>query len=125
VIAYLTHDEVNAADALRTARELGLDLIAIPVKDADQGVAADVLLLDLDHLPPECRTKLFREAAVGGLREGVAVHSYRLTAAERHALRTAGVGVARRLVADLLTPSPADPMRVRRECVSASDSLSV
>ena len=101
-IAYLTHDEVNAAVARRLARRLGLRLKVLTVKSADRTAAADLLVLDLDHLPPECKSKLFLRVGSGRLRQGVAVHSYNLTATEERALRAAGVHVARRLTAAVL-----------------------
>src|SRR4051794_15573435 len=104
LIAYVTHDEVNAAVAARLARRHGLELIVLSVRDAEQAVAADRLVLDLDHLPPESRSKLFLRAGAGNLRPGVVVHSYNLAPGEDRALRSAGVVVARRLTARTLVP---------------------
>ena len=101
--AYLSHDEVNTALAGRMARRLGIVLTTLHVKDAEHAVAADLLVLDLDHLPPECKSKLFLRVGSGELRTGVAVHSYHLTAAEARALRGAGVRVSRRLTAAVFT----------------------
>jgi hypothetical protein len=111
VIAYLTHDDVNAAVARRAARELGLELTQFPVKDDDLTVLADVLLLDLDHLPPEFKSDLLRRAGNGSIRKGLAVHSYHLSPAEARALRAAGVLVARRLTTGLLDAGSAAAAR--------------
>jgi len=102
VIAYLTHDEVNAAEARRAALEAGLDLTVLPIKDGGQAAAADAMLLDLDHLPADIKLDLLRRAAGGRLSNCVAVHSYQLSPAEVRALRAAGVLVSRRLTACLL-----------------------
>jgi len=98
-IAYMTHDPVNAVLARRMARRLGFNLAVLAVKDANHAVGADLMVLDLDHLPPECKSNLFLRVGNGELREGMAVHSYNLTAAEKHALRRVGVSVFRRLTA--------------------------
>ena len=103
-IAYLTQDQVNAAVATRMARRLGLTLVVLAVKDADQAVAADSLVLDLDHLPAECKSKLLFRAGGGQLWSGVSVHSYNLARSEVRDLRTAGVMVHRRLTAAALSP---------------------
>jgi hypothetical protein len=103
-VAYLSHDEVNAALARRMARRLGLDLAILHIKDAEQAVAADLLVLDLDHLAPECKSELFLRIGGRELRGGVAVHSYHLTPAEARTLRKAGVQISRRLTAAVLVP---------------------
>ena len=95
--AYLTHDEVNAAFARRIAARLGHSLTVLAVKDIDEAAAADLLVLDLDHLPPVYKSTLLERAAGGELRPGVAVHSYHLGGAEVRTLRAAGVRVTRRL----------------------------
>ena len=102
MIAYLTHDEVNAAVARRAARRLCGRLKVLGVKDADRAAAADLVLLDLDHLPPECKLGLLRQAVGGELANRFAVHSYQLSTADERVLRAAGVRVATRLTAALL-----------------------
>ena len=57
---------------------------------------------ELDHLPPECRSDLFRHVRNGGVQKGLAVHSYHLSRSEVRTLRAAGVVVARRLSLALL-----------------------
>lgn len=103
-VAYMSHDEVNSVLADRMADRIGLDLIVLTLRDTEHAIAADLLVLDLDHLPPECKSKLFLRVGRGELRSGVAVHSYHLTDAEASALRAAGVRVARRLTASVLVP---------------------
>ncbi|HSQ56867.1 MAG TPA: hypothetical protein VLM40_14085 [Gemmata sp.] len=103
-VAYLTHDEVNAALACRMAKRFGLNLTVLAVKDANHAIAADQLVLDLDHLPLEYKSNLFLRIGRGELRSGVAVHSYHLTPGECRALCTAGVRMTRRLTAAVLTP---------------------
>lgn len=106
-VNYLTHDEVNAFVAERLARRLGLKLAVLTVRDEAEAWAADRLVLDLDHLPAECKTELLR-AAAGQMRAGVVVHSYHLAAGERIRLRAFGVRVYRRLTgAVLLQPRQA------------------
>src|SRR5262245_5961290 len=107
--AYLTHDEVNAAVARRIARRLGLDLTVLAVKDADRAAEADLLVLNLDHLPAVCRSELIRRA--GGDRRGrPAAHADHLTASGSRALRAAGARLARRLTAAVFAvPVPAGP----------------
>ena len=102
MIAYLTHDEVNAKVAKQLAGRLGSDLTVMSLKDVDQFVTTESLLIDLDHLPPECRSHLFDLVSKGGLHRGLSVHSYHLSRAEVRALRAAGVGVARRLTSVFL-----------------------
>lgn len=102
MIAYLTHDEVNAYVAARLARKLRVPLTVLPAKGTDQ-LAAHVLLVDLDHLPREWRANLLARAARGRLPAGLAVHSYHLSGADARTLRAAGVRVAHRLTAALLT----------------------
>ena len=97
MIAYLTHDAVNAEVANQLARQLGSNLTVLSLKDVDRFVTTDRLLVDLDHLPPECRSNLFDLVSKGGLHQGLSVHSYHLSRAEVRTLRAAGVGVARRL----------------------------
>lgn len=101
MIAYLTHDEVNAHVAARLARRLRAELTVLPAKDADQ-LAAHVLLVDLDNLPAAWRANLLARAAHGPLPDGLVAHSYHLSDAERRTLSAAGVRVARRLTAALL-----------------------
>lgn len=101
MIAYLTHDEVNAHVAARLARRLRAELTVLPAKDADQ-LAAHVLLVDLDNLPREWRANLLAHAAHGPLPDGLAVHSYHLSDAEWRTLTAAGVRVTRRLNSALL-----------------------
>lgn len=101
MIAYLTHDEVNASVATRLARRLRAALTVLPARIADQ-LAAHVLLVDLDGLPREWRANLLARAAAGRLPPGLAIHSYQLSASERRQLRTAGVRVSRRLTAALV-----------------------
>ena len=103
MIAYLTHDDVNAEFAMQLAAQLGSDLTVLSMKDVNQFVTTEVLLIDLDHLPPECRSNLFRLVRTGGTHEGLSVHSYHLSRAELRTLRSAGVVVARRLTLALLT----------------------
>lgn len=103
--AYLTHDQVNAALARRIAARLGLDLTVLALKDADRAVAADALVLDLDSLPRDARSKLFLRVGSGELRSGVGVHSYHLTGSEARTLRRAGVRAERRLTAAALVPA--------------------
>lgn len=97
---------MNAFNAVRIARRLGLELAAFAVKDAGETVAADLLVLDLDHLPADCRANLLAQAATSPKhsRSDLAVHSYNLNRAELRVLRRAGVRVARRLTAGLLAP---------------------
>ncbi|MBA4192251.1 MAG: hypothetical protein C0467_30140 [Planctomycetaceae bacterium] len=99
MIAYLSHDQVNRTLVRRMARRLGLDLVVLSLKEADQAVAADLLVLDLDSLPSDTRSKLFLRVGNGELRSGVAVHSYHLTSSEARTLQVAGVRVTRRLTA--------------------------
>src|SRR5262249_57896319 len=99
-IAYLTHDEVNAAAAGRIARRLGLGLSVIGVRDVGR-VSADLLVYDLDHLPPGVKSELLRRAGRERL-DGVAAHSYHLGHEEQQKLRAAGARVARRLTAAIL-----------------------
>jgi hypothetical protein len=101
MIAYLTHDEVNADTAGRLAHELGVELTALAVKDSRLIVDAELIVIDLDHLPPECRAELLARAAAGA-GAGLAVHSYHLRRAEVRALRAAGVRVTRWLTAATL-----------------------
>jgi hypothetical protein len=105
MIAYLTHDQVNASLASRIAARFNLDLIVLALKDADQAVAADALVLDLDSLPLDARSKLFLRVGSGELRCGIRVHSYQLTASEARTLRRAGVRAERRLTALALVPA--------------------
>ncbi|WP_439630627.1 hypothetical protein [Gemmata sp.] len=105
MIAYLTHDQVNAALARRITDRLGLDLTVLALKDADRAVAADAVVLDLDSLPRDARSKLFLRVGSGELRSGVGVHSYHLTASEARTLRRAGVRAERRLTAAALVPA--------------------
>jgi hypothetical protein len=90
--AYLTHDEGNAAVARRIARRLGLELTVLAVTDAGLAARAELLVLDLDHLPADCRSGLIRQARRGRL----AVHAGHLTAPEARARRAAGARLARR-----------------------------
>lgn len=113
-VAYLSHDEVNSALADRVAGRFGLDLVVLTLRDAEHALAADRLVLDLDHLPPECKAKLFLRVGRGELRGGVTVHSYHLTDAEAGALRAAGVRVARRLTTAILVPKTAVGPSARR-----------
>ena len=106
-VAYMSHDEVNSALALRIADRLDLDLAALTLRDAEHAIAADLLVLDLDHLPPECESKVFLRVGRGELRSDLAVHSYHLTETEADVLRAAGVRVARRLTAAVLVPTAA------------------
>jgi hypothetical protein len=103
-VAYISHDEVNSALARRMATRLGLELTVLNLQEAEHAIPADLIMLDLDHLPPECKSKLFLQIGKGELRDGVAVHSYRLTTAEVRELRAAGVRVKRRLTATVLIP---------------------
>lgn len=105
-IAYITHDEVNTALANRLAGRLGLKLTVHTLINADQAVAADHLLLDLDHLPEECKSSLIDQAASGKVRGGIMIHSYNLKPGEKKILRAVGARVARRLTARILTPQP-------------------
>jgi hypothetical protein len=102
VIAYLSHDQVNSALVRRMARRLGVKLIVLMLKDVEYAITADLLVLDLDHLPPKCRSELFERIGSGEFRSDVAVHSYHITAAEARSLAAAGVRVARRLTAAVL-----------------------
>jgi hypothetical protein len=101
-VAYISHDKVNSALARRIGTRLGLDLTVLSLQEAEHAIAADSMVLDLDHLPMECKSKLFLQIGKGELREGVAVHSYHLTPAELRALSGAGVRVTRRLTATVL-----------------------
>jgi len=105
MIAYLTHDEVNAALARRLAERRDLILMVIPVKDAELAAAAEVVILDLDHLPAEFKRELFERIGVRKFRHNLAVHSYNLSDSEKTALLAAGVRVVRRLSAALLMTS--------------------
>jgi len=105
MIAYLSHDQVNSSLARRIGDRLGLDLIVLTLKDADQAVAADLLVLDLDSLPSDTRSKLFLRIGRGELRSGLAVHSYQMSASETRTLQAAGIRVARRLTAGVLVPA--------------------
>jgi hypothetical protein len=127
MIAYLTHDAVNAALARRMARRLGSDLTILRAQDADQLGAADRLVIDLDNLPRESKSELFRRAENGGLLTGVAVHSYNLTGAEARILRAAGVRVARRLTAALLADGPGGgtPDRTTQNAGSGSEPITL
>lgn len=107
-IAYFTHDEVNAVLASRLARRLGLDVTVVDFKNSDQSIAAENMVLDLDHLPSECKSTLIGQAASGGVRKGITVHSYNLLPRETKCLKAAGVRVARKLVACTLVARPAD-----------------
>jgi hypothetical protein len=104
VIAYLTHDEVNAALAQRIAGRLSLELTVLGIKDINLAITADLLLFDLDHLPTECKSELLSRAQRDSLGERIAVHSYCLTTSEARSLRKAGGLTARRLTATLLVP---------------------
>ncbi len=99
-VAYLTHDDVNAAAARTFAARAGLGLVVLDVRQSDP--AAVGVVCDLDYLPPEVKAGLLANARAGVDLSAVAVHSYRLTPAERRALRAAGAAVARRLSASLL-----------------------
>ena len=105
-IAYITHDEVNTALATRIADRLGLNLTVLTLIDADQALAADHLVLDLDHLPEECKASLIDQATCGKVRGGIMVHSYNLKPEEKKVLRAVGARVTRRLTARILTPQP-------------------
>lgn len=59
-IASLTHDEVNAAFARRISARLGHCLAVFGIKDIDETAAADLLVLDLDHLPLVYKSTLLR-----------------------------------------------------------------
>ncbi|MBA4192267.1 MAG: hypothetical protein C0467_30220 [Planctomycetaceae bacterium] len=102
MIAYLSHDQVNSTLARRIAQRLDLGLMVLTLKDAEQAISADLLVLDLDSLPSDTRSKLFLRVGSGELRSGVAVHSYHLTAAEARTLLAAGIRVTRRLTATVL-----------------------
>jgi|ERR1700722_798226 hypothetical protein len=101
MIAYLSHDEVNSALARRIARRLGFKLKPLSHKDAKLVSAANGLVLDLDNLPSEYKSKLFLQIDAGVLRPGLAVHSYHLSHVEARTLRAAGVRVTRRLTSGL------------------------
>jgi hypothetical protein len=103
MISYLTHDEVNAQLAEQLARQLGSNLTVLSLKDVDRFISTDLLLIDLDHLPPECRSHLFDLVGKGGRHRGLSVHSYRLSRAEVRTLRAGGVAVARRLTGAFLS----------------------
>src|SRR5688500_16300088 len=96
-VAYLTHDEVNAAAALRIAARLGLPLVVIDVRDRRELAAADRLVCDLDHLPADFKDSLLARAVGGQELRGVAAHSYHLTGREAALFRRAGASVSRRL----------------------------
>ncbi|QJW98172.1 hypothetical protein [Frigoriglobus tundricola] len=103
-VAYLSHNAANLVLAGRIAERLGLELTVVTLRDAADALLADLLVLDLDHLPPACKSKLFLQIGRGTLRDGVTVHSHHLAPAEIDALRAAGVRVARRLTALILVP---------------------
>lgn len=103
-IAYLTHDEVNAADATRRAARLGIPLVVLDVRGIH--AAADRVVCDLDHLPESVKAGLLGEAAAGTDLSAVGVHSYHMTTREVKAFRRAGVIVCRRLDAALFYSRP-------------------
>ena len=103
-VTYLSHDEGNWAHASRIAERLGLELTVLTLREAEYAFGGDLLVLDLDHLPSDCKSKLFLQIGRGTLRDGVTVHSHRLAPAEVDTLRAAGVRVARRLTALILVP---------------------
>ena len=76
LVAYLTHDEVNAAAALRIAARLGLPLVVIDVRDRRELAASDRLFCDLDHLPDDFKQSLLARAAGGRMLRGVAYTSF-------------------------------------------------
>jgi hypothetical protein len=100
----MTHDEVNARLARRIARHLHLKLTVLGIKDAEHAISADQLVLDLDHLPADCKTNLLSRVRARLMRAGVSVHSYCLTRGEACELRHAGVKVTRRLSSWVLIP---------------------
>jgi hypothetical protein len=99
-IAYLTHDDVNAAAARDLASRLGLTLVVLDVRQTD--LTAGRLVCDLDHLPPEVKVGMLQNARAGVSLPSVGVHSYHLTPEEAQVLRAAGAVVSRRLTARLL-----------------------
>jgi hypothetical protein len=96
-ITYLTHDEVNTAFAKRYAAKHKLRLTPTAVKDFIGTVGSDFLILDLDHLPSECKADLLREAEEGMVSPAIAVHSYHLSDEEIAVLESAGLVVSKRV----------------------------
>jgi hypothetical protein len=99
-VAYLTHDEVNAAAARELASRLGLSLVVLDIRQIHP--TAGRLVCDLDHLPPEVKSELLSNARAGVNMCSIGVHSYHLTPEETKLLRAAGAVASRRLTARLL-----------------------
>ncbi len=98
-IAYLTDDEVNAAFATRIATKAGASFFVMNANDCIGTLAADFLVIDLDHLPAEYKVQLLDEAARGSISLAIAVHSAELTDNEVDTLVNVGISVEREVTA--------------------------
>jgi hypothetical protein len=93
--AYLTLDEVNARQAIDLGRRCGQAVYLVDLRSPDLG-GEPFLVIDLDHVPPSERPRLFNK-----LLPRLAVHGYNLWAETARRLTRAGVVVRRRLDAGL------------------------
>jgi hypothetical protein len=97
MMAYLTHDEVNADQARTLARRCGLDVEVTDLGDALLGERYRAVAYDVDSLPEPERRELLAELQSAWSPRPLALHSYNLKAATVTRLRERGVGVFRRL----------------------------
>ena len=121
MIAYLTFDDVNPVLSAELARKIFPGMAFRTINSPQLAAEGELLVYDLDHLPPEWRANLFHQAAAGQLTGNVAAHSYNLTVAEMRVLRSAGVRIARRIAVSLFVGLPVmvSDRFVRNDCSSS------
>jgi hypothetical protein len=111
-LLYLSVDEVNIAQALELADELGLDLEPVEPRDRAH-FSAGVLVLDWDSISSELGTSVLRSADV----RVVGVHGYNVPEPLESFLPERGVATGRRLSREVFEAlrderRPADPVEV-------------
>jgi hypothetical protein len=102
-IAFLSTDEVNQSMMEELTGACGARMVPRQPRDPSPDGQFDAVLYDLDHLPAAERQQGLAELLAGrGPRGRVAVHSFNLEAGQVKALRRRGVGVFRRLDAEVI-----------------------
>jgi hypothetical protein len=100
-VAYLTTDEVNRDLALNLAEAFGMTLEPLTPRDRPPDGLVDVVLYDVDFLPPAHRREVLAALAAGASPGAAAVHSYSLSKSQARALRRQQVAVSKHLDARL------------------------